>query len=144
MAPGRLTATVKAAVLNADVVYVSPISVYEVTRKVRLGKWPDMAPHVDALVAETETLTAPFTRAIAARAGMLNWPHRDPFDRLIAASSIELGCPLISKDDEFDALSEAAGWPGRIWCNQCRRRRSPKPGLAQRFGGAVPALRPAR
>ena len=115
MEPGRLTGAAKAAVLDADVVYVSPISVYEVTRKVRLGKWPDMAPHVDALVTETETLSAPFTRAIAARAGMLGWAHRDPFDRLIAASSIELRCALISKDAEFDALEGTRGWPGRIW-----------------------------
>ena len=115
MAPERLAGPAKAAVLDADVVYVSPISVYEVTRKVRLGEWPDMAPHVDALVTETETLTAPFTRAIAAQAGMLGWAHRDPFDRFIAASSIELGCPLISKDIEFDALEGTSGWQGRIW-----------------------------
>lgn len=115
MAPDRLAGTAKAAVLDADVVYVSPISVYEVTRKVRLGKWQEMAPHVDALVIETETLAAPFTRAIAARAGMLSWAHRDPFDRFIAASSIELGCPLISKDAEFDALEGTLGWRGRIW-----------------------------
>lgn len=115
MAPERLGGAAKADVLDADVVYVSPISVYEVTRKVRLGKWPDMAPHVDALVTETETLTAPFTRSIAARAGMLGWAHRDPFDRFIAASSIELGCPLISKDVEFDALEGTSGWRGRIW-----------------------------
>ncbi len=102
----------------AGVVYVSPVSVYEVTRKVRLGKWPDMESHVDTLVAETETLTAPFTRAIAARAGMLGWVHRDPFDRLIAASSIELGCALISRDAAFDALRRTPGWPGRIWLDR--------------------------
>ena len=115
MAPERLTGTAKAAVRGADVVYVSTISVYEVTRKVHIGKWPDMAPHVNALVTETETLSAPFTRAIAARAGMLDWPHRDPFDRLIAASAIELRCALISKDAAFDALAGTAGWLGRIW-----------------------------
>ena len=115
MAPERLTDAVTAAVLDADVVYVSPISVYEVTRKARLGKWPEIVPHIDALVAETETLAAPFTRAIAARAGMLTWAHRDPFDRLIAASSIELGCALISKDTEFDSLREMPDWPGRVW-----------------------------
>lgn len=115
MAPERLAGPAKVAVLEADVVYVSPISVYEVTRKVRLGKWPDMVPNVDALVTETETLTAPFTRAIAVQAGMLHWAHRDPFDRFIAASSIELGCPLISKDVEFDALEGTLGWRGRIW-----------------------------
>lgn len=111
----RLAAEAKAAILDADAVHVSPISVYEVTQKVRLGKWPEIAPHIDALVVEAETLSAPLTRAVAARAGMLDWAHRDPFDRFIAASAIEMLCPLVSKDDEFDALEGMPGWRGRIW-----------------------------
>ena len=115
MAPERLPRAAKTAILDSDAVHVSPISVYEVTAKARLGKWPEITPHLDALVAETETVTAPFTRAIAARAGTLDWAHRDPFDRLIAASAIELRCTLISKDAEFDSLEGTQGWPGRIW-----------------------------
>ena len=111
----RLGAEAKAAILDADAVHVSPISVYEVTQKVRLGKWPEIGPHIDTLVAEAETLSAPLTRAVAARAGLLEWAHRDPFDRFIAASAIELLCPLVSKDDEFDALEGMPGWRGRIW-----------------------------
>ncbi|MCY3931993.1 MAG: type II toxin-antitoxin system VapC family toxin [Acidobacteria bacterium] len=111
----RLTAVARAAILDADAVHVSPISLYEVTQKARLGKWPEIAPHIDALVAESETLPAPLTRAVAARAGMLDWVHRDPFDRFIAASALELRCRLVSKDDEFDALEGMPGWQGRIW-----------------------------
>ena len=111
----RLGDSVKSAIVEADSVHVSPISIYEVVRKARLGKWPEIAPHIGALVAERQTLSAPFTRAIAARAGILDWPHRDPFDRLIAATAIELGYPLVSKDVEFDALDGVRGWQGRIW-----------------------------
>lgn len=46
---------------------------------------------------------------------MLDWPHRDPFDRLIAATAVELRCSLVSKDTAFDALDGTAGWHGRIW-----------------------------
>ena len=60
-------------------------------------------------------MTAPFTREIAARAGTLDWSHRDPFDRLIAATAIELRFPPVSKDIEFDTLDSIPGWPGRVW-----------------------------
>ena len=115
MKPTRVGDTAKAAILEADSVLVSPISVYEVTRKTRLGKWPEIAPHVGDLVAENQTVSAPFTRAVATRAGILDWRHRDPFDRLIAATAIELRYPLVSKDIEFDVLDGTPGWLGRVW-----------------------------
>lgn len=105
----------KTAILDADAVHVSPISVYEVVRKAHLGKWPEIVSHVDALLNEGQTVSAPFTRAVAARAGALDWAHRDPFDRLIAATAIEMGWALISRDSEFDALDGARGWLGRVW-----------------------------
>ena len=115
MDPSRLHDRVKALILAADSVHVSPISVFEVARKAQLGKWPEIAPHLGALAADEQTLSAPLTRAIAARAGTLGWPHRDPFDRLIAATAIELSYPLVSKDIAFDALDGTAGWQGRVW-----------------------------
>ena len=115
MDSARLGEGVKTAILEADAVHVSPISVYEVVRKARLGKWPEIAPHINALLTERQTVAAPFTRAVAARAGALEWAHRDPFDRLIAATAIEMGCTLISKDGEFDALDGTPAWPGRMW-----------------------------
>ena len=115
MDSARLGGGAKTAILDADAVHVSPISVYEVVRKAHLGKWPDIVPHVDALLNEGQTVSAPFTRAVAARAGALDWAHRDPFDRLIAATAIEMGWALISRDSEFDALDGARGWLGRVW-----------------------------
>ena len=115
MDSARLGGGAKTAILDADAVHVSPISVYEVVRKARLGKWPEIVPHVDALLNEGQTVSAPFTRTVAARAGALDWAHRDPFDRLIAATAIEMGWALISRDSEFDALDGARGWRGRVW-----------------------------
>lgn len=48
-------------------------------------------------------------------AGSLEWDHRDPFDRMIAATAIELATPLVSADPAFDGLSAVSGWPGRVW-----------------------------
>jgi PIN domain nuclease of toxin-antitoxin system len=36
------------------------------------------------------------------RSGLLPFHHRDPFDRLLAAQSLELDIPLISRDAVFD------------------------------------------
>ena len=113
--PARLGGGAKEAITGADAVFVSPISVFEVTRKARLGRWPEIVPHIGELVAEGQTISAPLTRATAARAGVIEWRHRDPFDRLIAATAIELGYPLVSKDEEFDALVGTPGWARRIW-----------------------------
>ena len=105
----------KEAITGADAVFVSPISVYEVTRKTRLGRWPEIVPHIGELVAEGQTISAPLTCAVAARAGVIDWLHLDPFDRLIAATTIEFGYPLVSKDEEFDALAGTPAWSHRIW-----------------------------
>ena len=115
MDSARLGGAAKAVISRANTVQVSPISVYEVVRQARLGKWPEILPHIDALVTEGQTLAAPFSRAIAARAGALDWRHRDPFDRLIASTAIELGCALVSKDAEFDVLDGTPGWLNRVW-----------------------------
>ena len=115
MESARLGGRVKTAILEADAIYVSPISVYEVVRKAALGEWPEIVPNIDALLTEQQTVSAPFTRAVAARAGALDWTHRDPFDRIIAATAVEMGWELISKDPEFDALGGTQGWRGRVW-----------------------------
>lgn len=99
-------------------VYVPPCSFHEITMKHRAGKWP--LPDAD-LRALPQALTrqggfvAPYTAAMAMLAGTLDWAHRDPFDRMIAATAMELGCPLVSKDAVFDDLDSMAGWPGRVW-----------------------------
>lgn len=58
---------------------------------------------------------APYTAEMAVLSGGMDWDHKDPFDRMIAATAIELACPLISKDTAFDTLDGFAGWTGRIW-----------------------------
>lgn len=102
----------------ADALHISAISLYEIRQKVRLGKWPEMEPHsanllqllerqgVDSIAVDT---------GISELAGALDWEHRDPFDRLIAASVIQSQVPLLSADEIFDQLVSRKDWPGRIW-----------------------------
>jgi PIN domain nuclease of toxin-antitoxin system len=92
---------------------VSPVSFFEIAQKVRLGKWPEMAGTLDGLEAELVrqgSIIAPLTESISLHAGRLDWPHRDPFDRMIAATALHGGDILISADTVFDALPIRRIW----------------------------------
>jgi PIN domain nuclease of toxin-antitoxin system len=44
----------------------------------------------------------------------MTWDHRDPFDRIIAATAITRGLVLVSTDAAFNALGMPK-WPGLVW-----------------------------
>ncbi len=46
----------------------------------------------------------------AVLSGLLPFHHRDPFDRLLAAQSLELKLPLISRDTVFDQYGVRRIW----------------------------------
>jgi PIN domain nuclease of toxin-antitoxin system len=46
----------------------------------------------------------------AIRSGLLPFHHRDPFDRLLAAQSLEMSVPLFSKDAVFDRYGVQRIW----------------------------------
>ena len=104
---GRLSGPAADAIEAADTILVSPISFFEIARKVRLGKWPGMAPFVDRLpmlLTEQGGTVADLGPAICTHAGTMAWAHRDPFDRLLAATAKHYGLPLISADTVFDGI----------------------------------------
>jgi len=103
---------------QADAVFVSPISLFEIGQKVRIGKWPEMEPHVlklaDILERQGGSI-ASLTPEICLHASTMDWQHRDPFDRLIAATAMAEGLPLVSADTVFDELSGHSRWLARLW-----------------------------
>jgi PIN domain nuclease of toxin-antitoxin system len=114
----RLPASALQLINTADGIHVSPVTFYEIAQKARLGKWPEMAPHVDrlpSLIQQQKGHVANLTPEMAVLGASLEWDHRDPFDRMIAATAITMSLPLISADAAFDALSNRKDWPGRVW-----------------------------
>ncbi len=100
--------------LNAESVYVSPISFFEIGQKVRFGKWPEMEPYVEQLPSLLERqggLVSTLSPEICLRAATLEWSHRDPFDRLLAATVQVLGIPIVSADAVFDNVAGVT----RLW-----------------------------
>lgn len=109
----RMTKTAVEAILSADEVMVSVISFYEIGQKVRIGKWPEMAPFVgelEVLTTKRGVTIAPLSASVSLRASLLDWSHRDPFDRMIAAVAFQEGCAVVSPDAAFDAVGVARVW----------------------------------
>lgn len=114
----RLSAEAERRVADADRVFISPISILEISQKASRGKWPELLPHVDELPDLIESRggqIAPLTSNVCKLAGTLDWDHRDPFDRLLAATAIEQRLPILSVDKAFDALRGTPGWIARLW-----------------------------
>ena len=110
----RLSEAALAVLSLAEVVYVSPISFFEIGQKVRIGKWPEMQPWAEclpSLLEEQGGRAAPLTPEICMQAALMDWGHRDPFDRLLAATAFNLKCPLLSADEVYDGLSNVS----RLW-----------------------------
>jgi len=101
---GKLSRPAREAIEGADAVLVSPISFLEIAQKVRIGRWPELADlcaGLPALLREGGGVAAPLTPEICVRAGLVDWDHRDPFDRLLAATAEILAVPLVTRDPAF-------------------------------------------
>ena len=103
----RLSATAKREIGQAADVYVSVASVWEMSIKVGSGKWPeaqstldDFEPIMDRLSFAVQPITVTHARA----AGAIVSPHRDPFDRLLAAQALTESQILVSADPRLAAL----------------------------------------
>ena len=98
---------------EANEVLVSAASVWEITTKARAGKLPGavaVARDVPGCVRDQGFIPLPITLAHAQRAGSLPGPHRDPFDRMLAAQCQMEGLPIASADDAFDPYGVIRHW----------------------------------
>ncbi|MBE7209509.1 MAG: type II toxin-antitoxin system VapC family toxin [Gluconacetobacter diazotrophicus] len=108
----RLSPRAIAAIADVDTVLVSAISFFEIAQKVGQGKWREMLPLVEQLpelLRAQGGSVADFAPELCIEAGILDWVHRDPFDRLLAATARRHDVPLVSADAIFDGIVT------RIW-----------------------------
>lgn len=105
--PDRLSTTAYEAVIDIDTeVYVSAASLWEISTKARLSKLPGggtlAATFEDrARLHVLEGLPMGFNHSRLA--GELDWDHRDPFDRMLAAQSMLENLPLVTNDSRLQA-----------------------------------------
>jgi len=94
--------------------YVSAVSAYEIMNKYRIGKLPgytDVAENYLDIIGEFGAVELPVNARHAHFAGKLEWSHRDPFDRLLAAQVSVENLTLITNDAAFNTLS----WITVLW-----------------------------
>ncbi len=95
-------------------VYLSVASVWEIAIKVSIGKLRIDERLEDFIMPELESnqfsLLNIEVRHLA-KVVELPFHHRDPFDRLLAAQSLTMNLPILSRDPTFDLYEEME----RIW-----------------------------
>jgi PIN domain nuclease of toxin-antitoxin system len=80
-------------------VLVSAASFYEIAQKQRTGKFPPFDFVTAAAENRFEELALSATTANLA--GLLEYPHRDPFDRILLAESIHRNLVLATADSKI-------------------------------------------
>jgi len=97
----RLSAEARRAIHDADEVFVSAASAWEVAIKVALGRLRPTRTVGDA-AADSGFVELPVTFQHATRVASLPLHHRDPFDRLLAAQAEVEGLTLVTRDPAFE------------------------------------------
>ena len=93
---------------EANELILSVASVWEMQIKIQLGKLKLSLPPKDLIKNQQETNALnvlPVTLAQVLALDALPFHHKDPFDRLLMAQSIEEDLTLVSADSQFTAYS---------------------------------------
>jgi PIN domain nuclease of toxin-antitoxin system len=93
--------------------WLSVASVWEILIKVQAGKLPlpqPTGPYLVKQAAENRVEVLPISLDHVLRIEELTMQHRDPFDRILIAQSIEEKLPLVTADPQFERYSIELIW----------------------------------
>lgn len=98
---------------EANLIFVSAASAWEIATKVRLGKLPGAEAFerdfLDIVDDAGYTLLVIDAGSVL-RAGRLSSEHCDPFDRILAAQALADGIPILSTDAKLDSFGIRRIW----------------------------------
>ncbi|MFW6598456.1 type II toxin-antitoxin system VapC family toxin [Propionibacteriaceae bacterium Y2011] len=107
--PAKLSANARRIVEDRNTVLLaSAATAWEIATKHRLGKLPTAGAVMSGYERHLERAAIDslvISPAHALTAGSLEWQHRDPFDRMLAATAIIEAIPLMTADPAFDTLN---------------------------------------
>jgi PIN domain nuclease of toxin-antitoxin system len=102
---GKLSETVFSILQNGDnKIYVSAVSLWEISIKFKLGKMEIQGITPDAFlktILKQDITILPLDAEIATTYYKLESTHKDPFDLMLAWQAMNYEVPLISKDACF-------------------------------------------
>lgn len=110
--PARLSARAAAACGTGEL-WLSVASIWEIAIKVRIGRLQipgDLRSFISKQLSAGQISVLPIQSRHAIRAAELPLHHRDPFDRILLAQSLEENLPLISRDPLFAQYPVARIW----------------------------------
>ena len=97
----------------SNTVFVSAASAWEICTKVRIGKLPtgqalcdDFGGYLDRF----HFIPLPISLEHGRLAGRLPGPHKDPFDRMLAAQALVEDVPLVTNDPAFAGFGVNMAW----------------------------------
>jgi PIN domain nuclease of toxin-antitoxin system len=91
-------------------VYVPATVVWEISRKVRIGKLPPIGRSLPELLTSQSFSFLPLTWEIAEAAEALPAIHNDPFDRILIAHTLAAGLPILTSGREIPKYGVRTIW----------------------------------
>jgi PIN domain nuclease of toxin-antitoxin system len=112
--PARLSTAVHALLVDSSSeIRVSAASVWELSLKHQRGKLPELAGAIDDLpgLLQADGFEGlPISQAHGLRAGAYSQPHRDPFDRVLAAQAELERLVLLTADPQLTTFPCQTLW----------------------------------
>jgi PIN domain nuclease of toxin-antitoxin system len=115
------------ATLDAEKVYVSAASVYDIGNKVRSGKQPQAGSLIRTFQQTCErvgVMQLSVTALHGLAAAAFEADYRDPFDRLIAAQSLVEYLPVVTIDPAFKLFGRKVIWQRALTLGRADNRQS--------------------
>ena len=112
--PARLSTAVHALLVDpSSEIRVSAASIWELSLKHQRGKLPELAGAIDDLpgLLQADGFEGlPISQAHGLRAGAYSQPHRDPFDRVLAAQAELERLVLLTADPQLTTFPCQTLW----------------------------------
>lgn len=108
----RLRSPIKSSIENADRVWISIVTLWEIAIKISINKLELDFEFIDlpGFLVQLEIETIDISFADLRHYTTLPLHYRDPFDRMLIAQAINRTLVIISNDEKFDAYEVERLW----------------------------------
>jgi PIN domain nuclease of toxin-antitoxin system len=102
----RLTRDARKIMLDAETIFVSAASIWEIAIKTKIGKLEGNPIEFVSAISKSGFSDLPILAIHAAEVYKLPLHHRDPFDRMLIAQALSEKIPILTSDRMLSQYSE--------------------------------------